>query len=311
MQVKRYVLESDRLRVVVLNIGGVIYEIYDKELKRNLVVNYKDVESYLNNPDHIGVSITGPFSGRIRDGKTKLGTLDQNFLGKHHIHGGNTPLGGSFYLVHEIENGLVLTNVINDVNTNFSDLNLTVKINLNGSELSFEYLGEVSSQCLINITNHSYFNFDLNQNILDHQLKIDASHYYYLDHEMLPIKKCNFKDSVFDSLENGTIGSVDQEDALFKNSIFIDHPFVLNQKQVSLSNGEMLMTLDTTSSALVVYVGNYLDLIKDTMNTKNSRHHGICLEAQELPGVVDSELVWFDKDKPFYKKDVYNFEVIK
>jgi len=158
------------------------------------------------------------------------------------------------------------------------------------NELTIEYNAETDKPTPINLTNHSYFNLtgDVNNNILDHILMINADHYTPVDSTLIPTGEIkSVKGTPFDFTKPGEIGSRINE---VKGGY--DHNFVLNKKDNSLQLVATLsdsisgrkMEVYTTEPGLQFYSGNFLNGSIKTSNGKAiSQHAALCLETQHFP----------------------------
>ena len=101
--------------VEILNLGGIITKIITPDKNGNLeniVVGYKDIESYIQNPSYFG-AIIGRTSGRICEGKISIDGVDYDLAknyNPHQGHGGDKGFNSKIWDVKilEEENNVIL-----------------------------------------------------------------------------------------------------------------------------------------------------------------------------------------------------------
>jgi aldose 1-epimerase len=74
MELRIFELKSPKLKIEILNLGGIIRKIEtpDKNgIFENVVLGYESIEEYYNNPDYLGALI-GRTAGRIQNGEFML-----------------------------------------------------------------------------------------------------------------------------------------------------------------------------------------------------------------------------------------------
>ena len=94
--------------VEILNLGGIITKIITPDKNGNLeniVVGYKDIESYIQNPSYFG-AIIGRTSGRICEGKISIDGVDYDLAknyNPHQGHGGDKGFNSKIWDVKILE----------------------------------------------------------------------------------------------------------------------------------------------------------------------------------------------------------------
>ncbi len=295
--IKQYTIEKGKYQLKVLNIGAVITEFSING--KNIVLAYKDYNDYLTNTMYLGC-VVGRTAGRIKNGEFHNYQLSKNFLGKHNLHGNN--LHTRFYDVEEIENGVQLT-LYDEEGEYPGNAHITIKYTLTNEGLVQEIFGESDKETLFNFTNHSYFNLNLNEDIKNLNLQIEADNVWSLCNESLPKELIDVKGSAFDFKTSKKISeNLEISNEQFETTRFIDNPYKLNGN-VILSNDEGLqLTIKTNQPYVVVYTGNYIgDEDVNFLNSNKFQRAGICLETQKVPG--DITLV-----KDYYSKTVFELQ---
>ncbi len=295
--IKEYTIGKGKYQLKVLNVGAVITEFSING--KNVVLSYKDYNNYLTNSIYLGC-VVGRTAGRIKNGQFHNCQLTKNFLGKHNLHGNN--LHTCFYNVEKIENGVQLS--LYDKEGEYpGNAHITIKYTLTNKGLVQEILGDSDKETLFNLTNHSYFNLNLNEDIKNLNLQIESNKVWELCNESLPKNLIDVKGTAFDFKTLKKISeNLEISNKQFKVTRFIDNPYKLNGN-ITLSNDEGLkLTVSTNQPYVVIYTGNYIgDENIEFSNSDNFQRAGICIETQKVPS--DITLV-----RDYYSKTVFELE---
>lgn len=330
--IKKYYIETDAIKLEVLNLGGVIYRCETRNKFgefENIVVSFKDITEFEKNDGPNFGALIGRISGRIRNGRFTLNQqqykLPQN-NGKHHLHGGH----GYAFRYWDIEqiNGtelqLTLTDKAGDQGFPGTVVN-KVTYKLLDNRLEITYQATSDEDTLWDMTQHTYWNLSggLKDTVVGHELKINADYYGTLDKDgMVTDKVVDVTDTIFDvrqPVEIKEITTSTDEQIQYGMNGF-DHPFVLNDNQESAflfdkKSGRKL-TVITDKPALVCYMGTQLsDEYFLLENRKTEKYLGICLETQYLPNSINVEgrieVPILYKNKPVTTKTIFVFDVEK
>jgi len=314
-----YTLESDCLKVEILNYGGIIRALYlpDKTGRMaDIVLGHKNLEDYVENKGYLGCAV-GRSSNRISGASFRLFdekvTLEQND-GENNLHTGSGGLHRRLFTgeVHTFNNlpALLLSHTIEDGSDGFpGNLIVTIAYALTeDNALMIDYRAVSDKNSLINLTNHSYFNLAGHDsgNIYGHTLEMDAQFYTPVDSKMIPTGEVlRVKDTPFDfATEPKPLGR-DIHSALtqINRCEGYDHNFVLGgtgyRKVATLAEPESgrVMSVLTDLPGVQLYTGNHLDgeqAYKD--GVKYPKHAGVCLETQFFPNAANTP--WFPT--PFF-----------
>lgn len=301
---KRYQLINDNCMLVeVLSLGGVITKIMTKDrngILENVVLAYKNMEDYYDNPSSFG-AIIGRTAGRIGRAEFSLNgekyILHKNNNGNC-LHGGDNSFNKKIWNVEYINAddciGLKLSYRSEDLENGYpGNLDLEVYYILNNkNELKIHYTGKSDKDTIVNMTNHSYFNLSGNakRNILDEKLIINADYIGEVDEYLIPTGKIiSVKSTPFDFNNIKAIGKdINEENIQLKYGAGYDHPWILNKKKdsdVILYDKESGRVLDikTNQKAVVCYSMNFPDDLTMACNRYGKKHDAICFEAQSLP----------------------------
>ena len=203
---------NNGFEVEILNLGGIITKIItpDKNgILENIIVGYKDIESYIQNPSYFG-AIIGRTSGRICEGQISIDGVNYDLAknyNPHQGHGGNKGFNSKIWdvKIREEEDNITfkLYTKSLDMEENYpGNLDLCVSFKIYEDykiEQTYEAISD--KKTLVNMTNHSYFNLsgDIKRPITDEYLKIDCDYILELDQTCIPTgKKINVENTPFD-----------------------------------------------------------------------------------------------------------------
>jgi aldose 1-epimerase len=182
------------LRATILSYGSLLYDLRLKGHDAPLVLAYGKFEDYLIHSPYLGANC-GRSINRIRDGLLTIDgvthQLQQNFLGRHNLHGGTNGIGTrnwKFAAVSKDE--AVLEIRCPDGNMGFPgnlDVRATYRVSGKGV-LSVELEAVTDKPTVCNLSHHSYFSLHDGgrTSILDHALQINAAAYTPVDASLIP-----------------------------------------------------------------------------------------------------------------------------
>ncbi len=223
--------------------------------------------------------------------------------GQHHLHGGTRSLSHVVWQVAEIARGdppsVTLHHRSPDGDQGYpGNLDLYVTYRLIGTRarehaLHIDYAATTDQPTPVNLTHHSYFNLAgaASGNILDHLLQLSASRYTPTDSTLIPTGEiAPVEGTPFDFRQKTAIGARIEAAGGYDLSYLCDGDNGMPGRRVATledpASGRR-MTVDTTSPALVLYTGNYLDgRLRGKGNVLYRQHAGVCLETGYLPDSV-------------------------
>jgi aldose 1-epimerase len=300
---------SKGMTVTISNYGGTIVSLKVPDRKGNsadVVLGYDSVGGYAAGKSYFGATI-GRYGNRIAHGKFRLGsetyTLPKND-GDNTLHGGllgfNKKVWKATVIPTDDASVLELAYLSRDGEEGFpGNLNSKVVFTLpsNRNELKIDYSASTDKDTVLNLTNHSYFNLagEGSGDILDHQLKLNASHYTPVDATLIPTGEIpDVKNTPFDFLKSAAIGArINDDNQQLKFGKGYDHNWVLDRKAGSSGlevaaeayepkTGRVLEVL-TTEPGVQFYTGNFLDGAKGKANKPYAFRSAFCLETQHFP----------------------------
>lgn len=325
---KRYQLINDNSMLVeVLSLGGVITKIITEDKNRfleNVVLSYKNLEDYYENPSSFGAMI-GRTAGRIGGAEFLLNGEKYNLHKNNNencLHGGNDSFSKKIWDVETIENddyvGLKLSYTSEDLENGYpGNLDLDVYYTLNNeNELKIHYTGKSDKDTIVNMTNHSYFNLSGNakNNVLGQELIINSDYIGEVDEYLIPSGNAiEVKGTPFDFNDAKVVGKdINKENIQLKYGSGYDHPWILNKKKDSdvifydKKSGRVL-EIKTNQKAIVCYSMNFTDDLTMECGRAGQKHDAICFEAQSIPVGYDD---CFIDDIILKAGEVYDNETI-
>lgn len=330
MELRIFELKSPKLKIEILNLGGIIRKIEtpDKNgIFENVVLGYENIEEYYKNPDYLG-SLIGRTSGRIQNGEFILNdrkyTLAKND-GNNNLHGGSKGFNKVFWeVLNYTESSILLSYTSGDGEEGYpgtAEIEVEYRIE-NEDELIVEYKAVSDKDTLLDLTQHSYFNLSGNykRTSLEHDLKIPSDSFVEIDESgMITDVIKNVKGSPFDFNTIKNIGkNIDPEDKQIQNaSGAYDHAFILNNSQnIELYDkiSGRKMTVNTDAPAVIFYNSTKMGenmLLTGGINSR--RFLGVCLETQHIPNAVNFsgfKVPVLKKNDTYRSKTVFKFSIM-
>lgn len=295
--VHRVGISGGGLTANLLTYGAVLQDLRLDGHRPPLVLGFETFEDYPAHSRYFGAT-AGRCANRIRDGEFVLdGTrhqLDRNFLGKHHLHGGSAGIGKRNWEIVKVEHAKVALAIdLADGEMGYPGamrIRQTFSLPGNGT-LDIAIEAETDAPTLCNLAHHSYFNLDVGDTILDHELQVSADFYVPVDDEMIPTGEvAPVAAAGFDFRTSRTLRPV-------CDRRWIDHNFCLADNRRTLTKVATLraptsglaMEVRTTEPGLQVYDGAKLDVPVRGLDGRTMRANaGIALEPQVWPDAINN-----------------------
>lgn len=163
-----------------------------------------------------------------------------------------------------------------------------------GNELRIDYTAITDQPTPVNLSNHAYFNLGTSKDILDHEIRLNASRFLPINAGLIPTGQLReVAGTPFDFRAPGRIGArIADDDEQLVLARGYDHTFVIDKSAAELataaevydrSSGRALRML-TTEPGVQFYTGNFLDgSIVGKVGAAYGPRAGFCLEAQHFP----------------------------
>ena len=306
--VDQFILSNKNgMEVRIITYGGIItsWTAPDKNGGyKDIVLGYNTLAEYEAETPYFGALI-GRYGNRIAKGKFSLD--DQKYTlavnnGVNHLHGGQKGFDKVVWdaktIVSDSTVSLEISYLSKDMEEGYPG-NLETKVTYtlnNKDELSVNYEATTDKPTIVNLTQHSYFNLtaDFNQDILGHELLINADSFLPVDYTLIPTGE--FRDvsgTPFDFRTSKAIGThIDNENIQLKNGLGYDHCWALNDQDTGVRfvasayepvSGRLLEVF-SDEPGIQFYSGNFLDGTLPSKNNGVYQHRtGFCLETQHYP----------------------------
>lgn len=330
-----FTLKSGAMEARIITYGAIVQtlKVPDKSGKvADVVLGFDSLDDYVQkNSPHFG-GIVGRYANRIAggkfalDGKTFSTPLNDGPDPKHPVntlHGGLIGFDKKVWKAKEIAHGVELTLVSPDGDQGFpGTLTAVVRYTLVGKDLKIEYSATTDKDTVLNLTNHSYFDLEGegNGNILQNQLKINASRFTPVNENLIPTGDlASVEGTPFDFRKPTAVGSRinDNNDQLKKGRGY-DHNWVLDSggkfaeaaEVYDAASGRVLQVL-TDQPGIQFYTSNFLDgTIKGKGGKAYQQRSALCLETQHFPDSPNHPKFPTAELKPgqtFHRETVFRF----
>jgi aldose 1-epimerase len=291
--------------IKITNYGGIIthWLTADKKgEKADIVLGFDSLDEYVKNNPYFGC-IIGRYGNRIAKGKFNLEGKTYQLATNNdlnHLHGGVKGFDKVIWQAEILggdEPALKLSYTSPDGEEAYPG-NLQTKVTYtlkDDNSLVIDYEAVTDKATIINLTNHSYFNLsgDKQNNILKHNLQINAEKYLPVDKTLIPLQITAVKNTPFDLTKPIKLGEkIKAEDEQLKIAGGFDHCWVLNQPQkdslflaaiLSEETSGRKLEVWTTEPAIQFYSGNFLNGSVKGKGKTYSHRYGLCLETQHYP----------------------------
>lgn len=332
-EIKSYTITNSKgFSVTALNYGAIITDIMVKDKNgklENVVLKYKDINDYKDNPSYFGALI-GRTSGRVCEGKVLFNNKVLEFNKNYGIHQGHGGDNGFDKKVMDVKTNIGPKESYIEFSFKSKNKeegypgNLDVIVRYTVTEdcsLKIDYRGISDEDTLLNLTNHSYFNLSgyEKETVLNHCLYVDSDYLIELDNTQVPTGNLiDLTYSPFDFIIPKTIGrDIEKNNYQLKIGSGYDHPWLLHEGdnvKVRLwdETSGRCMDVYTNQKAVVLYSLNFPDdRVIENGKCANIRS-GIAIETQSPPigrnnsFIEDSILL---KDNEYKKQTIYKFYI--
>ncbi|HEX5169313.1 MAG TPA: aldose epimerase family protein [Cyclobacteriaceae bacterium] len=300
-------MNSNGLELKVMNYGCVVVSLKVPDKKGTLddiVLGFDSIDQYVNESPFFG-AVVGRYANRIAKGMFTLDGITYRLAvnnGPNHLHGGVKAFDKVLWNVEENKSNegpsLKFRYLSKDGEEGYpGNLEVTVIYSLtNSNEFKVSYKATTDMKTVVNLSQHSYFNFSGNakRSILDHEIMINADRFVAIDETSIPTGELKaVQGTPFDFRRPWRVGDrIDEDDLQLKNGQGYDHTFVFNEavikKQAVAASlydpvSGRYMEVFTKEPGVQFYSGNFLKGYKGKNGAVYNKRFGLCLETQHFP----------------------------
>lgn len=307
----------------------------------DVVQGYNSADCYTDYlVGHAGGTI-GPIANKLDYGTFTLNgvkyELEKNKDGgRTHCHGASDGIDIKNWNYELIDNGVKFTYVKKDgVGGHPGNIEFTTTYKLtDDNTIRIIYEAKTDKDTVINLTNHSYFNLDGEQNanegaVLNHLVQLPSSTKYTVCNEVaVPTGEIKeVKGTPFDFSKETVIASViNKEDSQLKIGAGFDQNFcvdgydgkkMIDVAKVKSPNTGIVLTVSTNLPGFQFYTANHLGKPVQPLGKSGKRYEkrsALCVEPQFFPNAVNIdgfEKPILEKGKCFNREIDYTFTIEK
>lgn len=268
---------------------------------RDVCLGYECIGDYESDSGSLGAAV-GRHANRIGGAAFTVNGITypvEKNDGNNHLHGGSKGFAFRMWNAVQKDDKIIFSRHFPDGEDGYPG-NLDVTITYQWSEdnqLTITYQGISDRDTVYNVTNHTYFNLDGQEegSILDHELMLLSSSITENDSESLPTGVLiPVADTPFDFRTFKTIGrDINIDNIQLKYGSGYDHNFVLDgtgYRKIGILQSPasgIRMTCHTDQPGIQVYTANYLGGCKGKYGGDFHGRNSICLETQYFPNATN------------------------
>ena len=301
-EVTEFILDNGVIRAHILNYGCIINKLFvptSSGEMHDVVLGYDNCLGYEINGGYLGAFI-GRVANRIKDSKFTLNEKNYKLFandGKNSLHGGEKGFDKKIY-AHEIEGEkLIFTALSPDKEEGYpGNLQLKITYYLEGSSINLCYECTTDADTPVSLTNHSYFNLSKEENILNHELTINADYITPIDKGLIPTGELMaVEDTPYNFTKAQKVGLyIDYPHNQIKFGGGYDHNFVLKNygkyekiATVYAQDTGINMDVYTDNFGVQFYSGNFLNNEIGKGGRIHVKRAALCLETQDFPNAIN------------------------
>lgn len=329
---KHFELTNGKITARITNYGAIITHLIvpDREgVATDVVLGFDTPSDYqtTGNPFYYG-ACCGRVANRIAQGQFHLNGTDYQLAinnGPNHLHGGPGGFHTALFQASESKDQdghhLTLTHTSKDGDEGYpGELTVTVKYSIpkSANEIRITYHATTSASTPINLTNHTYFNLngaDSEVNTHNHLLLLHAPQITPTNADGIPTGEITMvSGTAFDFLTEKEIGQdISSPEPQIQQGLGYDHNFLISENldaqpespthyaTVTSPLTGITMEALTDQPGFQFYTGNYLDGSQGKNSVPYPKHHGFCLETQNIPDSPNQQ-----ENFPFAKRALLN-----
>ncbi len=287
------------LKVRLCTYGASVYSLYLNDMP--LILELKDIDTFLNGNQYYGKTL-GRVAGRIKcegelDGvKYHLVPTEEY---DYCLHGGDAKSLSYQNFDVKVKEASAKTSIIftyteKDKTNGFpGKVKTTITYEIYEGTPKFKILFKATTNktTYVNLSNHMYFNFNNDLDLIDYKLKMNASKCGEVDNTVfithtvevpnyLDFKKASKLKVKNKGIEKCALGTID--------NTFLFDEVIINKPQVTLQSKDVKLSLYTSYPAMNIYLDNSLTPVEFNNNSNFSKRRGIALEPQLYDLDLDS-----------------------
>lgn len=292
-----YTLENEKLEVCVSSLGATLTKFINKKTGIDVVLGFDSEEEYLkNNGLYLGATVAR-CANRIANGTFKLNGEEYHLPinnGPNSLHGGEGVSFKQFDVIENDNSHIVLKRELKDKEDGYpGNLTLTVAYSINDDKLRIDYKGLADKDTLFNITNHSYFNLNRNDEAaLNNEIKVYSNKVAKINDDTLALDDVfDVSGTGFDFSEFKKVGdNLKLKEANFSNG-GIDHNYLFetlqDKKLCTVRSEELELNLYSDLPGMQIYTANYFENQVGKYGEVYSQYYGFALEPQYFPNAIN------------------------
>lgn len=318
------------MAITVMNFGAILKNIFvpDKTGKvRDIALCCDCIDTFYENLSFFG-STVGPSANRIAGAEAVIDGVTYKLCkndGDNNLHSDIlNGLNKRLWNAEEQENKVIFTYSIKDGEMNLpGNRSFSVAYSLTEeNEVKIEYYATSDKNTIINMTNHSYFNFKGHNagDITSHEVQLNASYFTEIVAGAIPTGKLlPVKGTPMDFTSRKKISKeVDADYEQMKLVKGYDHNFVVDNydgtlreiAQVWEEESGINMKVFSDLPGVQFYTGNNMERDKGKDDSWYNTRYGLCLETQYFPDSVHHDnfpSTIFGPDRAFKSTTIYQF----
>jgi aldose 1-epimerase len=260
-------LNHGDLSITVLSFGAILHRFTYKG--KNLIISLDDEASYRNDPWHTG-AVIGRHAGRINS-KGELGgePISLESTDYFQLHGGSAGFSKKDWVFTEVGSlpypYVTLSLLSGDGDSGFpGNLQVSLTYTLKENQLELRYQAETDQSTWVNLTNHTYFQWDRTPFLNRLIFEIPAYGILATDEQLLP---------------TGAIIPISQTDMNFNQPCVLGHKRLDHVYMLEDSTVKPVRVIDPLTSLGMEMWTDQPSVVVFTPESRNS----FCLEAQRPP----------------------------
>jgi aldose 1-epimerase len=285
----------------VMNWGATLIEmsVPDRDGKfADVTLGFDDPKRYLAPHPFFG-AIAGRYANRIAKGKFTLDGKTYQLVvnnGPNHLHGGARGFDKRIWKAEPIgKNAVRFSYTSPNGEENYPGaLTATVTYALTDkNELRLDYEARTDKATVVNLTNHTYWNLAGCGDVLNHELRLNASRFTVVDETLIPTGEIRaVAGTPLDFTKSKPVGRDIAELEKIESLKGYDHNFVIDSPKA----GELTLAAEvrdpasgrtmrvfTDQPGVQLYTGNHLHDLAGKNGATYQPHAGLCLETQHFP----------------------------